>query len=144
MQSLITKLKTACLIVFTAILLLTVACKKSANTPAISNGTYSGRFIYWTQGVVYLPTRSAVTLTFNGQNYNSSSGTNHYPAGGSGNYSVDSDSKITFRDINYWTANFDGNLILNGEYAYHYEGDSLVINKTINGLANYEYRIKKN
>ena len=136
-------MKTQIILILTVLGLL-AACKKQQQSIAIPEGTYSGRFIYRGKGIIYQYRQVPVTLTFSGQNYTSSGGANYYPAGGSGIYSANNRDSITFHDGNAWTANFDWNLILNGDYAYHYEGDSLVINKDITSLASYEYRIKKN
>ncbi len=131
-------------IVLATSILLTVACKKPSTSAAISSGTYSGRFIYRSQNMAYQYKEAAVTITLAGQNYSSTGHSDYFPAGGTGTYAISDTARITFNDTGAHTANFDWNLILNGDYAYHYEGDSLVISKNITSLASYEYRIKKN
>lgn len=138
------KLKNVCLVILAAGILSTVACKKSSTIAAISDGIYSGRFIYRSQNMAYQYKEATVIITFTGQNYTSTWHSDYFPAGGTGTYSTSDNARITFSDMGVHTANFDWNLILNGDYAYHYEGDSLVISKNITSLAGYEYRIKKN
>jgi len=67
---------------------------------------------------------------------------NRVPAGGSGTYSINND-KIIFNDENIWTANFDWNLILNGEYDYTFDGNRLKFSANKNGVGYYEYDLKK-
>ena len=52
-------------------------------------------------------------------------------------------NKMIFNDINYWTANFDGNLILNGEYDYSFDGKNLKLTAFKNNVGQYEYNLTK-
>lgn len=102
------------------------------------NGEYSGTFtVEYLNGDTF---SNPVTVSFNeGNNYQSSGNDDYFPAGGSGTYEK-SNSTIEFYDINYWTANFDWNLILGGEYEYSINGNELVItaNRTEFGIYKYE------
>jgi len=64
------------------------------------------------------------------------------PAGGSGTYSIN-DDKIVFVDENFWTADFDWNLILNGEYDFKFDGKRLKISANKNNVGYYEYVLEK-
>ena len=66
---------------------------------------------------------------------------NRIPAGGTGKYKIKND-KITFNDENGWTADFDWNLILNGEYDYNSKGKTLKIWK-INTIGTYTYNLER-
>ena len=67
---------------------------------------------------------------------------NGIPGGGSGNYSIN-DNKITFNDENGWLANFDGGLILNGEYNFTFGGEKIKFSKSYDGYAHYIYDLKR-
>ena len=67
---------------------------------------------------------------------------NRIPAGGSGNYSVNN-NKIIFEDRNFWTANFDWNLILNEEYEYTFDVKRLKFSAYKNDVGYYEYDLEK-
>lgn len=104
-------------------------------------GTYSGTFTVEYQNGEVLS--NPVTVSFMEDNtYQSSGNANYIPAGGSGTYEVD-DSQIIFKDTNYWTANFDWNLILDGEYDYSLTGNQLILTAQKNGEALYRYELTK-
>lgn len=67
---------------------------------------------------------------------------NRIPAGGRGTYTVE-EGKMIFNDENVWTADFDWNLILNGEYDYTFDGQKLIIWKDINDESTYRYELEK-
>ena len=67
---------------------------------------------------------------------------NEIPGGGSGNYLINA-NKITFNDENMWLANFDGGLILTGEYNFSFDGIKLKFSKIYNGYAHYKYELKR-
>lgn len=60
------------------------------------------------------------------------------PAGGSGTYSLKG-GEIIFNDENFWTADFDWNLILNGEYTFTMEGKRLHLSANKNNVGHYAY-----
>jgi len=119
---------------------LLLGCNKSEDiSKSYEEGIYSGTFT-----VTYSSEKltGAATLTLESGKYICTGNSNRIPAGGSGNYSIDG-SKITFEDVNSWTADFDGNLILNGEYDYEFDGQALKISAIKNGVGYYEYDLKK-
>ena len=60
------------------------------------------------------------------------------PAGGTGTCSSDN-NKITFTDENFWTADFDWNLELDGTYDYTFDGKNLKFSADKNDVGNYSY-----
>ncbi|GHS89535.1 hypothetical protein FACS1894201_10900 [Bacteroidia bacterium] len=105
----------------------------------IENGTYKGTFT-----VIYRSgTRTGqTTLNLENGNFSCSGNSNRIPAGGSGTFSFDN-NKITFNDENFWHADFDGNLILNGQYDYTFNGKKLKISADKNDVGHYEYDLEK-
>ena len=71
------------------------------------------------------------TLELKNGKFTCTGNSNKIPAGGFGNYSINND-KIMFEDVNYWTANFDWGLILNGEYEYKFVGKNLKLDIIFN------------
>ena len=82
-----------------------------------------------------------VTIEFENGIFGCSSGENHIPAGGSGEYEIDS-NKIIFNDENGWYADFDGNLILDGKYDIQ-ENNSEITISAHKGIGFYKYRLIK-
>lgn len=106
-------------------------------------GSFSGTFTaYEPDGDV--EKAGPVTVTFDGNTYSSTSNPDQYPAGGSGTYRFLDDAMISFEDKNRWTANFNWNLILNGDYGYRFRGDSLSLTRYSGSAKVYEYNLKRN
>lgn len=120
-----------------SITILLSSCKK--DDFEIKDGTYKGTFT-----VTYSPgTQSGqTTLELKNGKFSCSGNINRIPAGGSGTFSSDN-KKITFSDENVWTADFDWNLILNGQYDYTFDGKNLIISTDKNGGGNYKYYLEK-
>jgi hypothetical protein len=124
------------LAVLSMVVLLT-SCKKDNKN--IEEGTYTGTFkVTYSSGTK----TGAVTVELNNSNYSCTGNPDRIPAGGSGSYSIEK-KKITFEDRNYWTADFDGNLILDGEYDYTFDGKKLKISANKNSVGYYEYDLEK-
>ena len=102
-------------------------------------GTYTGIFT-----VIYSSGEQSgeVTLKLQEGRYTCIGNPDRIPAGGRGTYTVEED-KIIFIDENVWTADFDWNLILNGEYDYTFDGQKLIIWKEINDQSTYRYELEK-
>ena len=119
------------------IVTLILGCKK--DNLNIKDGTYKGTFTV---------TYSSVTQT--GQTpvelkkgkFTCSGNSNRIPAGGAGTFSSDN-GKITFNDENAWTADFDWNLILSGNYDYTFDGKKLIFSADKNNVGNYKYDLEK-
>ena len=116
--------------------------KTNSKTYENIDGNYSGVFsVVYNNDSTY---SDSVTVYFNDSlNYDCSSKPNRIPAGGNGTY-TQNDSTVTFSDINYWTADFDWNLILKGEYNYHLSSDSLIFSAHKNNVGFYKYELLKN
>lgn len=123
-------------LLFTLLGVLIISCTKEKLE---ENSTYSGIFT-----VSYNGEKEAgpASITFEDNTYNSTGNSDYIPAGGNGSYVKRKDS-IYFSDVNFWTANFDWNLILDGSYSYKSEGDSLVMTKR-KGENLYLYKLKRN
>jgi len=104
-------------------------------------GSYTGTFIYHSNAEA--PQSGRVTVTFEGASYTSTRNPDYIPAGGSGTFEFKEKNTVRFEDQNIWTANFDWNLILKGEYAYEIKGDSLIITRSRDEVKLYEYRLKR-
>jgi len=121
--------------------LLFLSCNRNDEiSKPIEEGTYSGTFT-----VIYSSGKRTGTTTLSLENgkYICTGNSDRIPAGGSGDYSI-KDNKITFNDVNFWTAEFDWNLILKGEYNYRFNGKELTISASKNEVGYYEYDLKKN
>ncbi|MBN2747762.1 MAG: hypothetical protein JXR34_13630 [Bacteroidales bacterium] len=111
---------------------------KSENKP-IEDGVYSGTFkAEYSSG---FQTGSTV-LEFNEGRYLCHGNQNRFPAGGSGTFMADED-QIVFQDENFWTADFDWNLILNGTYDYEFDGKNLKIWASKNDVGIYSFVLVK-
>lgn len=104
----------------------------------IPPGEYSG--IFYLQEANGSLQSNPVIVTFSGDNYVGSVGSDRIPAGGSGNYLISNDS-ITFSDINIWTADFDWNLILNGSYSFQKTNSKIILLKGTKGSNIYRYEL---
>lgn len=135
---------------FFLIITLLGACSEKLNL-VILDGTYKGFFYFIPPGGGQ-PTKSAeeISLSLSGNTYTSSAGTGRIPAGGSGKFMAQQNNKLQFTDEQVWTADFDWNMILNGNYRYELKSDSLILTRnfeicsgcnTLNGT--YQYRLKR-
>ncbi|MDR2284802.1 MAG: hypothetical protein LBE37_16420 [Sphingobacterium sp.] len=118
------------------IALLLFGCKKE-NDLQIQQGTFKGTFTVAYESGTHT---GQTTVELKDGRYSCLANVNRIPAGGSGKYSFDKKS-ITFNDENTWTLEFDGGLILNGQYNYTFDGKSLKIDKT-NEVGTYTYDLK--
>lgn len=101
-------------------------------------GAYSGTFKVFYEGDTI--TNPVTVIFYKNGEYESTSSVDKIPAGGSGTFTYD-DSKITFEDENIWTADFDWNLILSGEYEYELQTNNyhLTFFANKNNIGYYEY-----
>lgn len=105
----------------------------------IMDGTYTGTFtVRYSSGTQTGPT----TLNLQDGKFSCQGNPNRIPAGGSGTFFADSKT-ITFQDENVWTADFDWNLILSGQYNYTFNGKKLKIFADKNQVGYYEYDLEK-
>ncbi|HEY4616992.1 MAG TPA: hypothetical protein VIH09_02215 [Flavobacterium sp.] len=122
--------------IFSIAILLSSCDKDDLN---IKEGTYKGTFtVTYSSGTQ----TGQTTLELKNGKFSCSGTSNRIPAGGSGTFSSDN-NKITFNDENVWTADFDWNLILSGNYDYTFDGKKLKISADKNGVGNYKYDLEK-
>lgn len=120
-----------------SIVTLIMGCKK--DNLNIKDGTYKGTFtVTYSSGTQ----TGQTTLELKNGKFTCSGNSNRIPAGGSGTFSSDN-GKITFNDENGWTADFDWNLILNGNYDYTFDGKKLIFSADKNNVGNYNYDLEK-
>lgn len=132
--------------IFVFIILSLMNCDKDEELPLSELiGVYTGTFTveYSEDPLFYdeMELSNEVTIEFENGNFTCSSEENHIPAGGSGKYKMNG-NKIIFNDENGWYGNFDGNLILNGEYEIQ-ERKSDVTFSAHKGIGFYKYRLIK-
>ncbi|MGB4775197.1 MAG: hypothetical protein WBP45_08495 [Daejeonella sp.] len=142
-------MKKISLITCIAFIVSVVGCSDKKE-PDTLNGKYTGVFYYSGPTPATLNFEAILphpaSITFSNNNYTSVGNNDHYPAGGSGTFKFLSENskQILFEDKNVWTADFDWNLVLNGEYKYELKKDSLILSKKINNTSNsYVYRLKR-
>lgn len=126
---------------FTLVVIATLSflfgCDKSEVN--VTEGSYKGTFTVTNSTGV---STGAVTLELKNGRFSCSGNSDRIPAGGSGSYSV-TNGKIVFVDENFWTADFDWNLILNGRYDYTFDGKILQISTFKNDVGFYRYDLEK-
>ncbi|MEL6558454.1 MAG: hypothetical protein AAFQ94_09735 [Bacteroidota bacterium] len=122
-------------------LTILTSCTEDIPEAVELNGTYEGTFTveYLLGGDTF---SNPVTLNFSDGSFSSSSGENRFPAGGSGTFDINNNS-VTFEDENFWTADFDWGLILDGEYTISETATSIVIRSSANDAAIYTYELIK-
>lgn len=131
---------------FFLIVLCIVSCDKDDELPisdlmGVYNGTFTVEYSEDPSFYDELTLSNDVTIEFEDGNFSCSSGENHIPAGGSGTYEIVG-NKITFSDENGWYADFDWNLILDGEYDIK-ETNSEITISAHKGIGFYKYRLMK-
>lgn len=104
------------------------------------SGEYQGTFtVVYIDGSTY---SNPVTVTFSGNSYNCSAGTNRFPAGGNGSFEI-IENKVHFLDSNFWTADFDWNLILTGEYELTGTDSIPTLQADRSSIGSYTYELVK-
>ena len=124
-------------VIFLSVIL--ISCKKDVDKRW--DGIYQGIF---QRQIGITGAVSNVSLTISSDGYTGYSSQAKYPAICNGMLSITAD-KIIFHNACVWTADFDGTLILDGEYKLDVIGDSLVFHKDYNGIIFTRdiYKLKK-
>lgn len=127
-----------------------MSCSKEE--PKLLTGHYSGSYYYQSYPMPK-PEKSdsAVILKLDkGNTFDSNGFTDRMPAGGSGDYKIIRNNTVEFTDKNFWTADFDWNLILNGRFTYELKEDSLILTRFMEPCPKcivlpsfYQYRLKR-
>ena len=141
--------KSKIILLLSAAILLT-SCSKDETK--LLMGEYSGAYYYEAYNM-RAPEKSGSPVFLKlekGNTFESNGLSNRRPAGGSGDYEILSNNTVEFTDRNYWTADFDWNLILNGRFTYELKEDSLILTRYVEPCPNcivkpssYQYRLKR-
>lgn len=123
-----------------------MSCDKDEELSLLElKGVYTGTFtVKYSKDPIFYDQwelSNEVTIEFKNGKFTCSKGTGYIPAGGSGKYEIDG-HKITFNDENGWWTNFDGNLILDGEYDLQKNKSDITISSR-KGIGFYKYTILK-
>jgi hypothetical protein len=119
-----------------AVALGLTSCRRDLQDPV--DGVYVGTFkvIYPTEDF-----EGSTRVTLENGRYECEGNEEKLPAGGSGEYTVKKRT-ILFEDENAWTADFDWNRVLGGEYGYTFDGKTLKLVKDRMGIGYYEYNLE--
>jgi hypothetical protein len=109
------------------------SCKKSTSPSTGIDGVYKGTFERQLPGGT---TTSNVTIIFSDNVWKGVSSNEHFPALCNGSFQVDTlRATVRFKNDCVWTANFDGTLILNNEFAIiQHTGNYLELQKIYWGI----------
>jgi len=123
-----------------------VGCGGRGASAAVPDGVYEGVFTvdYAAEPFPGLAAHETggVTVTLKEGRFVCSGNENHVPMAAEGTFSV-KEGKIVFVSEGVYTADFDGNLVLDGEYAYTLDGDKLTFGAHKNGTGYYKYALVK-
>ena len=115
------------------------ACEKEEKLPLL-DGTYSGTFRTLINNKEQ---KSDFEFELENRRFITNKG-----GAGLGPFEVGENGNIKFVDELFYTANFDWNTILTGDYHYQIKGDSLILDKIValptrDPATYYQYRLKK-
>jgi hypothetical protein len=122
------------------LLLVLFSCKKTNNNTLITDGTYAGtsqRLIADTGKI------ANVSLNFSAGKWTGQSDILKYPALCNGNYVINGSENMRFENACPWTADFDGTLILDGQFHLEITDSTLVIERDYTGNVKDIYELKK-
>ncbi|WP_293313069.1 hypothetical protein [Pedobacter sp. UBA5917] len=133
-------------------LCLSFGCKKSSRVDVITEGNYTGVLVV-TNSVKSVPETTPISITLKDGKFNITASGNLKPAGGKGTYAI-KNGIGNFVDEGIWTADFDWNRILNGEYNVKSSGVDLTLTRKANpqthidpatsyATLTYEYILKR-
>ncbi|MDQ0638129.1 hypothetical protein QF042_001694 [Pedobacter sp. W3I1] len=140
--------------IFLFALILSLGCKKSTNVDVLLDGNYTGVLVI-TNSIRSVPETRPISISLQNGKFNIAPGadTNLKPSGGKGTYTF-KDGIGYFTDEGVWTADFDWNMILNGEYDIRSSAVDLTLRKRFNvktdfspatsyATIDYEYILKR-
>lgn len=140
--------------IFLFVLILSLGCKKSTNVNVLLDGNYTGVLVI-TNSVNSVPVTRPISISLQDGKFNITPGAdaNLKPSGGEGIYTFKNGIGY-FTDEGIWTADFDWNMILNGEYDIRSSGVDLTLRKRFNAKTDlspanpyatidYEYILKR-
>jgi hypothetical protein len=119
-----------------------ISCTKENEDYSSISGTYAGTFQRIDTDSPLEPI-SYVELSFlDDGTWTGNSETPKYPALCKGNYKI-KDNIIRFQNTCFWTADFDGTLILDGDFTITYEQHYIVLTKKYSDYLKDVYRLLK-
>ena len=140
--------------IFLFALILSLGCKKSTTVDVLLDGNYTGVLVI-TNSVKSVPVTRPISISLQDGKFNITPSTdaNLKPSGGKGTYNFKNGIGY-FTDEGVWTADFDWNMILNGEYDIRSSGVDLTLRKrfklqtgfspaTSDATVAYEYILKR-
>ncbi|MEH3114562.1 hypothetical protein [Pedobacter terrae] len=135
--------------IFLFILILSLGCKKSTIANVLLDGNYTGILVI-TNSFISVPETRPISMVLQGGKFNiANAGATSKPLGGKGTYTFKNGIGY-FEDENVWTADFDWNTILNGEYNIRSNGKDLTLRKRFStktdlapATTDYEYILKR-
>jgi len=141
-----------CILLF--VFVLSLGCKKATNVDVLLDGTYTGVLVI-TNSVKSVPETRPISITLKDGRFNikPNANANLKPSGGKGTYTFKNGIGY-FTDEGIWTADFDWNMILNGEYDIRSSGIDLTLRRRTNtktdfppatsyATLEYEYILKR-
>jgi len=136
-------------IVLLCCILAFAACRKADSIAVSLTGTYTGKFIYSSNGVTSAQNYQGASINFTSGKYSASyysinPTVNSITVTNTGNYQLKADS-ITFNpDLITPGTLQTAQIFLDGAYEYHLVDDSLIITKNYAPNSYNQYRLKKN
>ncbi|WP_406823513.1 hypothetical protein [Pedobacter sp. KACC 23697] len=140
--------------IFLFALILALGCKKSTNVNVLLDGNYTGVLVI-TNSDKSVPETRPMSISLAGGKFNITPGTNTHlkSLSGKGSYTFKNGIGY-FEDEGAWTADFDWNMMLNGEYDIRSSGVDLTLRKRFNkksdffpgttyATIDYEYILKR-
>lgn len=128
---------------------LFISCEKEDENQSLDLGTYEGTYtVVFNYGKSNSYTNSGETQLILGQDYYSITGNTYItPPFSLGKYELSS-TNIVFQDTIYHTAEFDGSLIIHGEYQYEFDGNTLTMSQIetfdyLNETRKYTYELQE-
>lgn len=134
-------------------LCLSLACKKPDKVDVVNEGDYSGLLVV-TNSVKSVPSTYPIVVSLKNGRFTIAYKNTYKPAAGSGSYTFDKGLAV-FVNEGAYTADFDWNMILNGEYEILSNATDLTLKKkfkpvtpenlpaTSYAYLQYEYILKK-
>ncbi|CAH0287504.1 hypothetical protein SRABI27_03964 [Pedobacter sp. Bi27] len=140
--------------IFLFALILSLGCKKSTTVDVLLDGNYTGVLVI-TNSARSVPITRPISISLQDGKFiiTPSNDANLKPSGGKGTYNFKNGIGY-FTDEVVWTADFDWNMILNGEYDIRSSGVDLTLRKrfkpqtdlspaTSYATVDYEYILKR-
>lgn len=123
--------------IFLFILILALGCNKSTNVDVLLDGNYAGVLVI-TNSDKSVPEARPISISLRNGKFNIMPGANANlkPLSGKGSYTFKNRIGY-FEDEGAWTADFDWNMILNGEYDIRSSGVDLTLRKRFNKKADF-------